>query len=159
MKKQYRQGPVGALLDEYERALNEYQHLLKSISNTDFIKVIDPITEDPDCRSVETITNHVVRAGYGYANYIRKQFNEPFIERRETYDVADSAKANLELDQMFAYTLYTMKNKYTLSFNEVISNIIETRWGQNYDFDQLLEHAIVHILRHRRQIEKLKQTA
>ncbi|HEY5122872.1 MAG TPA: hypothetical protein VIK14_03975, partial [Ignavibacteria bacterium] len=26
-------------------------------------------------------------------------------------------------------------------------------WGQQYDIEQLLEHAIVHILRHRRQIE------
>jgi len=28
------------------------------------------------------------------------------------------------------------------------------RWGQRYDVDQLMEHAIMHILRHRRQIER-----
>ena len=28
----------------------------------------------------------------------------------------------------------------------------ETKWGVTYDFEQLMEHAIVHILRHRRQI-------
>jgi len=28
------------------------------------------------------------------------------------------------------------------------------RWGPQYDLEQLLEHAVVHILRHRRQIEK-----
>ena len=28
------------------------------------------------------------------------------------------------------------------------------RWGQRYDVEQLLEHAIVHVLRHRRQIER-----
>ena len=27
-------------------------------------------------------------------------------------------------------------------------------WGQLFDIDQLFEHAIVHILRHRRQIER-----
>jgi len=27
-------------------------------------------------------------------------------------------------------------------------------WGQRYDEDQILEHAIGHILRHRRQIER-----
>ena len=31
---------------------------------------------------------------------------------------------------------------------------IKTRWGQLYDVDQLFEHAIVHVLRHRRQIER-----
>ena len=33
------------------------------------------------------------------------------------------------------------------------SKKIKVRWGQLYDPEQLMEHAIVHILRHRRQIE------
>ena len=36
------------------------------------------------------------------------------------------------------------------------NNKIHVRWGQKYDIDQLFEHAIIHILRHRRQIEKFK---
>jgi hypothetical protein len=35
------------------------------------------------------------------------------------------------------------------------SIVIQSGWGVPYDLEQLLEHAIVHILRHRRQIEKL----
>ena len=31
---------------------------------------------------------------------------------------------------------------------------LTTRWGQMYNIEQLLEHAIVHVLRHRRQIER-----
>jgi len=31
---------------------------------------------------------------------------------------------------------------------------IRSRWGAVYDLEQLLEHAIVHVLRHRRQIER-----
>ncbi|HQW21967.1 MAG TPA: DinB family protein, partial [Bacteroidia bacterium] len=33
------------------------------------------------------------------------------------------------------------------------SKKIKVNWGQQYDVEQLMEHAIVHILRHRRQIE------
>ena len=33
-----------------------------------------------------------------------------------------------------------------------------TPWGTTYTLEQMLEHAIVHILRHRRQIERLLQT-
>ncbi|RZL62393.1 MAG: hypothetical protein EOO93_08955 [Pedobacter sp.] len=33
------------------------------------------------------------------------------------------------------------------------SKKINARWGQQYDVEQMMEHAIVHILRHRRQIE------
>jgi hypothetical protein len=31
---------------------------------------------------------------------------------------------------------------------------IPARWGPVYDLEQLLEHMIVHVLRHRRQIER-----
>ena len=34
---------------------------------------------------------------------------------------------------------------------------IKSGWGQSYDIEQMTEHAIVHVLRHRRQIEKFKQ--
>ena len=31
------------------------------------------------------------------------------------------------------------------------------KWRQQYDVEQLFEHAIVHVLRHRRQIERFIQ--
>ncbi len=31
---------------------------------------------------------------------------------------------------------------------------LTTSWGQKYDLEQLIEHAIVHVMRHRWQIEK-----
>ncbi|MBP9220547.1 MAG: hypothetical protein KBF42_04135, partial [Chitinophagales bacterium] len=34
---------------------------------------------------------------------------------------------------------------------------IVSRWGQQYDPEQLLEHAIVHVMRHQRQIERFLQ--
>ena len=34
------------------------------------------------------------------------------------------------------------------------SKKILTHWGQVYDIDQLMEHAIVHVLKHRRQIQR-----
>jgi len=153
--KVYRSGPVGALMDEYERAAREYKQLISSISQEDFIKIIDPDTKDPDCVSVQTITNHVVRAGFGYANYIRRQFNDPQTERKEDYELTDTGKAIREIDNMLNYTIETLNNKWDMPFEEITKNVIETRWEQKYDFDQLLEHAIVHILRHRRQIERL----
>jgi hypothetical protein len=34
------------------------------------------------------------------------------------------------------------------------SKKILTHWGQVYDIDQMMEHAIVHVLKHRRQIQR-----
>ena len=152
--KQYREGPVGALLDEYERAAEALKALLTAIRQEDFVRIADPHTADLDCRSIQTVMNHVVRAGYGYANYIRKQFGDPWTERKEQYDLDTPGAACRELDSMLAYTLETLENKWGLTFEEIMDNRMKVSWGQEYDFEQLLEHAIVHILRHRRQVER-----
>ena len=85
MPKEYRNGPVGALMDEYERAAGELKTRVKTVSQNNFVKIVHPDTADPACRSIQTIMNHVVRAGYGYANYIRKQFGDAWRERKEDY--------------------------------------------------------------------------
>ncbi|MFM9949408.1 MAG: DinB family protein [Saprospiraceae bacterium] len=154
MPKTYRNGPVGALMDEYERAAGELKAIVGSTSQTNFVKIVDPDTSDPDCRSIQTIMNHVVRAGYGYANYIRKQFGDDWIERKVDYGLNSPEVACKELDLMLTYTIQTLENKWDLSFEDIVNNRMKTSWGQDYDFEQLMEHAIVHILRHRRQIER-----
>lgn len=154
MTKEYRDGPVGALMDEYERAANELKNILKTISQDDFVKIVDSDTKDSDCRSIQTIMNHVVRAGYGYLNYIRKQFGDKWTERKEDYEINSPDTACRQLDNMLKYTVETLENKWDLTFDDVVNHKMKTTWGQDYDFEQLLEHAIVHILRHRRQIER-----
>jgi uncharacterized damage-inducible protein DinB len=155
MPKKYREGPIGALMDEYERATKELQKLLKKIDTETYVRIMDTQTKDKDCQSIETIMNHVVRAGFGYANYIRKQFGEDFIERKTYYNVATPQLAIAELNSVLKYSEETLSNKWKISWRKIRANIIHTNWKQDFDMDQLLEHAIVHILRHRRQIEKL----
>ncbi len=154
MVKKYRVGAIGALMDEYERATLELIDLLKTIDIKTYVLIIDTKTKDKDCKSIQTIMNHVVRAGYGYANYIRKQFAEDFIERKDTYKVDTPKFAIAKLDDVLKYSEETLSNKWKISYNKIRKNIIHSNWGQDFDMDQLLEHAIVHILRHRRQIER-----
>ena len=71
MKETYRSGPIGALMDEYERALNELTKVLSRFSHFQFVKIVDTDTSDENCRSVETILNHVIGSGYTYSNLIR----------------------------------------------------------------------------------------
>ena len=69
--KTYRQGAVGALMDEYERVVAELEGILEEISDADFELVRDTETRDENCRSIQTILTHVVGAGYGYAGMMR----------------------------------------------------------------------------------------
>ena len=152
MKKNYRNGGIGALMDEYERAAADLKNLVGKISETDFVKIVDTDTKDDDCRSVQTIISHVINSGFGYANYIRDWFGIPKSspERR----LISQNDFSMELDKMLAYTSETLQDKWEYSDEEIMKVKMIVRWGPQYDLEQLLEHAVVHILRHRRQIEK-----
>ena len=152
MTKNYRKGAVGALMDEYERAAAELKSILNKISAEDFVKIVDPDTKVEDCRSVQTIMNHVVRAGYGYSNYLRKEFG--INSDNPVYQINDAPEAISHFDRMLEYTVQTLEGKWEMPDEEMNKIKIITRWGATLDMETLLEHAIVHILRHRRQIER-----
>ena len=154
MKQNFRIGAIGALMVEYEKSAKELKNVVKYIDQGSFIKIVDSETEDPDCKSIQTIMNHVIKAGYGYANYIRRYFNDDLTERKDDYKLSSPEIACNELDLMLIYTVETLNNKWNMGYEKLFEINIKTTWGPEYNLEQLLEHAIVHILRHRRQIEK-----
>lgn len=152
MTRAYRQGAVGALMDEYERASEELMRLVAGLTDAEFEVVRDPRTAEPECRSVQTVMNHVVSAGYGYAYYLRQAFS--LGGSRVEVPVAGRAESLGQLRAMLAHTTATLDGRWQMSYEEMGAVQIQARWGPTYDVEQLLEHAVVHVLRHRRQIEK-----
>jgi uncharacterized damage-inducible protein DinB len=151
-KKDYRKGGIGAVMDEYERAADEFKNLIGNISDSDFVKIVDTETLDEDCRSVQTICSHVTNSGYAYANYFRDWFG---IQKSSPERKVFSRKEfETEFQKMLAYTSETLEGKWEYSDDDIQRIKMIVRWGPQYDLEQLLEHAVVHILRHRRQIEK-----
>jgi uncharacterized damage-inducible protein DinB len=153
MGKSHRKGAIGALMDEYERAALELKTLVKEIPTDKFVRIVDAQTSDEDCRSVQTIMSHVIRAGYGYADYIRHLFS--ISSARPATQLLNQNDSLKELQSMVEYTIETLDGKWEMSDEVIVRTTIQSLWGVTYDLEQLLEHAIVHILRHRRQIEKL----
>lgn len=152
MAKTYRQGAVGALMDEYERAAEELIGVLESISDEEYERIRDRETRDDDCRSIQTIMTHVIRAGYGYAGYMRTYWNrEPIVRWSDTVRRADTPS---EMRKALAYMAETLEGHWAMTDEECNAMKMPSRWGVTYDFEQLFEHAIVHVLRHRRQIER-----
>lgn len=152
MKTNYRKGGIGAVMDEYEKAATELENLIRNISEDDFIKIVDTETNDEDCRSVQTIVSHVTNSGYGYANYIRDWFSIP--KNSPERKLLSKDEFFIRFKDMLAYTSETLEGKWEYSDDDIQKVKMIVRWGPHYDLEQLLEHAVVHILRHRRQIEK-----
>ena len=152
MARSYRQGAAGALMDEYERAGAELTAVLASISDEEYERIRDTQTKDQNCASIQTIMTHVIRAGYNYAGYMREAWSvQPVVRWDEKVSRAD---ASVQFRAMLAYMVETLSTKWDLTEDEASSMQMKTRWGVVYDFEQLFEHAIVHVLRHRRQIER-----
>ena len=151
MEKQYRKGAIGALTDEYEKVLEELKSLLLQIPDSEFQKVYNQNT-DVDFQSIRNIVLHLIDSGYGYANYIRKRFGNTFMVPQ--IEMNETKQAIVKLDEMFGYTVETFEDKWHLTYNELMNTIIKTSWS-TYDLEAIIEHAIVHILRHRLQIEKM----
>lgn len=154
MKKleDYRKGAIGAMMDEYERAVLEMKSIIERLSEEDFLRIADSETNDEDCRSIQTVMSHVVYAGYGYANAIRRAFSietQPYQKRQIDY-----SQIIVEVDKMIDFTVATLNGKCEMSDEEIVRTIIFSNENGSENLEQLLEHAIVHILRHRRQIDK-----
>jgi len=147
-------GAVGALLDEYERAIDELVSVLDQVRTEQLTAIADPLTEDPDCKSIQTILSHVIRSGHGYAVAIRKSLGEE-IEYSEGAVLGSVSAYQDGLRKMFAFNEALFVDYPNLPLEEFDNQKkILVRWGQLYDPEQLMEHAIVHVLRHRRQIER-----
>ncbi len=140
-------GAIGALLDEYERALNELADSLNRISDTQLKEIVDPTNED--CASIQTILSHVIKAGDWYLIEIKRALGESVDQ-----------PVKIQFQTVEAYTNHfpiLIKNLEKL-FNKYpdidLYSPRNFRWKHISNIDLLLEHAIVHILRHRRQIER-----
>jgi hypothetical protein len=151
MEKIYRPGAIGALMDEYERVTLELKNLLSTITQEEFIKICDPLTTDEDCRSIQTIMKHVVSAGYRYADQMCVFLHLPVINH--SFHIYNVVHAIEELERVVQFTAGVVVNNFKMTEEEITATRQETRWGL-YDIEMMFEHAIVHILRHRRQIEK-----
>ncbi|MFA5803276.1 MAG: hypothetical protein WC879_01410 [Melioribacteraceae bacterium] len=151
MERTFRPGAIGALMDEYERVALELKNLLSTISQEEFIKIFDPYSRDENCRSIQSIMKHVVSAGYRYADQICDFLKRPVVNHN--YHVYNVVHAIDELENFIFFTAGIVQDNLKMTDEEISATKKETRWGL-YDIEMMFEHAIVHILRHRRQIEK-----
>lgn len=112
-----------------------------------------PATEDPNCQSLENLLFHVLRAARGYMTWMCEVQNLPAPDIRETPDGhALAAEAD-------AYTEEVLEGWRTplVGMTEEASNQPEykSRWGPLYCLDAMLEHAVMHPMRHRAQLTRL----
>jgi uncharacterized damage-inducible protein DinB len=155
MPRPFRKGAVGALLDEYERVIDELKKLIEPIPDKDLTLILDPNTPDENGKSLQRILTHVVYAGFGYATNIHNSKGHQLARPDKTYHLMVPEYIG-DLNDVFSFTEKVFRDIGDDELSQYEASLkIKTHWGQSYDIEQLTEHAIVHILRHRRQLERL----
>jgi len=147
-------GPFGALMDEYARAAEDYCRVVEGLAPEVFRR--ERPSQDPDTRSPQAICAHVCGAARRYADYIRKARGFPYEEKfvQDPAAVADPRAVRGLLQSGLRYTEGALEGLYDAPAETYTALTFPVRWGPSYDPEMMLEHAIVHLLRHRRQLER-----
>lgn len=143
-------GMLVALLAEYQKAALEYKEALSQTLQQEYDTISDKETNNKDCESIKSLTFHVVQSGYTYANYIQSKIDDTWVEYEN--EILTPKQGIVELDKMLIYTAKVFDSIYYHPSALIREWSYHTRWNVVYDLEQLMEHAIVHILRHRRQV-------
>jgi hypothetical protein len=151
-------GSLRAVLDEYARAIRDLEAVVRSIPSDRYSAVSAP--NDKDYPDIATIMMHVIGAAHVYVDYIDDALSGTSRGRRKRTNYYNSPRiAMATVWEAFGRMVDVLGRVRTYTEDEMSRVKFVTRWNQLYDLEQMLEHAIVHILRHRRQIEnRLRET-
>ncbi len=142
-----RKGVMGALMDEYERAIHDFTIVVKPLQQLNYTKKI----ANGKNNSFQLVITHVIHAGYQYADDIRDVFKKE--KKKYTPDLEYVSEVGEELYKLLKYMLATLNDMIEMPEDEFSNHNIPVSWKQEYDLEQLIEHSILHVLRHRTQLE------
>ncbi len=112
-----------------------------------------PETDDPSYASRETLLVHVAACAAGYLVWIQEQrgLAPPDLDRRPDPE-GFGRRVDGYVDEVLAAWDVHLRD---LTEADSDRPAYETRWGVPYCIDAMLEHAVMHPLRHRHQLERL----
>ena len=147
---EYRYRGAGVLIFLHEKQMRSFLPVWKEAKE---LNVKLPDTTDPDYRSLETVLFHVLRASRGYLKWICGKINLP--------DLGIDSPPALEVIELRAdsYLEYLLE-KWKGPLNELDEKVFYdkaylARWGVEYCIDAMLEHAVMHPIRHEFQLSNL----
>ena len=149
---------VSSLVELHEREMRSFLKVWDR-----FMAAGAPMPEahgDNSYESRETLGAHVLMAARGYLTRIGEWVARPVTDVDASQDAHDIA------GRMPAFTDGVLaayrRHLTTVTTEELEAQTHKTRWGELYSVEMLLEHAVVHPMRHRIQLERIlevRQTA
>ena len=147
---EYRSRAVRAMVLLHEEHLRRFVHTWRLALAS---SVSLPPTDDPNYLSLETLGRHVLSAAGGYMIWMCEVLALPDPGIRSAPDAATIVR---EADDYMEHVL----ERWRAPLSEVSDGRLETpeypsRWGTRYSIDSMLEHAVMHPIRHAFQLDGL----
>lgn len=145
----FRYGGARALVALHEEQLRAFLPVWREAHAA---RVALPETDDPDYASREHVLHHVLRAARSYMTWLCEQLDlpDPDIDEAPPLERVE-AEADAYLEHLIARWRPPLVDVPGERFGEVYT----TRWGTPTSIDAMLEHAVMHPLRHRHQLGNL----
>lgn len=112
-----------------------------------------PVTDDGDYASLETLLHHIFRAARGYMTWMCDKLNlpDPEINPAPAAEVIEK-----EADVYLGYLLDKWRRPLAgVERDKFEKGTHTSRWGVEYCIDAMLEHAVMHPIRHEFQLRQL----
>lgn len=111
-----------------------------------------PKTEDKDYESLDHLLYHVFRAGRGYMTWMCEKLGLP---DPEIADVPAVAEIEEKCDDYLDHLLEKWREPLVSVPEDAFNTVHKARWGTEMAVESMLEHAVMHPLRHSFQLEEL----
>lgn len=147
---EYKYNGARSLIFLHEKYIHDFFNTWKEAKK---LEIILPKTDDPDYTSLETLLKHVLRSSGGYITWICDKLGIPNPKIIETPDIQEIEEKAEE------YIIYLLDKWRTplanIKENDFHTPAFKSNWGSHYCVDAMLEHAVMHPIRHKFQLENL----
>ena len=112
-----------------------------------------PITADPDYESLDKLLNHVFRSARGYMVWMCDKLNlaDPQIEETPQPELLVK-----NIDQYSKHLLEAWRFPLAnIDEEKFHTPTFKSNWDVEYSVDAMLEHAVMHLIRHEFQLQNL----
>ena len=146
----YKYGGAKALVALHEIHLRSFY---KTWQKAKQVGVTFPVTDDPYYKSLDTLLYHLLRSSRGYMVWMCKQLDlpDPQIDEAPLPEIVVE-KANQYLEYLIDKWKYPLKDVPPEKFED---KVYKSNWDVEFCIDAMLEHAVMHPIRHEFQLKNL----
>lgn len=146
----FRSNAVRSCVELHEIEINRFRETWEAFCASGTLL---PRTDDPSYRSADSLGGHVIQSARSYLTWIGECVRRPVTDLDSDTDLVSIArKGRAFVDEVLAGW---RRHLAFLEDTELAPAVYKSRWGEDYNIEQMLEHAVVHPMRHRIQLERL----